>query len=118
MCRYFSYLYRATQQTINIKADIILDHFISSVVNAKKLKGKAKGMVVTQNIETAIRYYKAITRILDKKGNPFKVLIAFSGMKEVDGIEYSETEMNGFAEAKTREFFDEDEYRLLIVANK
>lgn len=106
------------QQTINIKAEIILDHFIPQVVNSKKLKGKAKGMVITQNIETAIRYYRAITRLLDERGKPFKALIAFSGAKEVDGIEYTEAGINGFAENDTRDAFDTDEYRLLIVANK
>ncbi|SMD13717.1 type I restriction enzyme, R subunit [Desulfocicer vacuolatum DSM 3385] len=106
------------QQTINIKAEIILEHFIPQVVNQKKLKGKAKGMVITQNIETAIRYYKAITRLISEKGDPFKVLIAFSGHKEVDGIEYTESLMNGFSESETRERFDADEYRLLVVANK
>ena len=107
-----------SQQTINTKAEIMLDHFITHVVNAKKLKGKGKGMVVTQNIETAIRYYKAITRLLDEQGNPFKAVIAFSGEKEVDGIKYSEAEMNGFAENETKDKFDKDEYRLLVVANK
>lgn len=112
-----SYVERS-QQTINTKAEIMLDHFITHVVNAKKLKGKGKGMVVTQNIETAIRYYKAITRLLDEQGNPFKAVIAFSGEKEVDGIKYSEAEMNGFAENETKDKFDKDEYRLLVVANK
>jgi len=106
------------QQTINMKAEIILEHFIPQVVNQKKLKGKAKGMVITQNIETAIRYYNAITRLVDKKGNPFKVLIAFSGNKKVDGIEYTESRVNGFGESETRKRFDADEYRLLVVANK
>ena len=108
----------SSQQTINTKAEIMLEHFIPNVVNVKKLRGKAKGMVITQNIETAVRYFKAITRQLDSKGNPFKALIAFSGEKEVDGVEYSEARMNGFPEAKTRDKFDTDEYRLLIVANK
>ncbi len=107
-----------SQQTINTKAEIMLDHFITHVVNAKKLKGKGKGMVVTQNIETAIRYYKAITKILEQQGNPFKAVIAFSGTKEVDGIEYTEADMNGFSEADTKDKFDTDEYRLLVVANK
>ncbi len=107
-----------SQQTINTKAEIMLEHFIPSVVNAKKLRGKAKGMVITQNIETAIRYYKAITRLLEAQGNPFKALIAFSGEKDVDGITYSEAGINGFPETKTRDKFDTDEYRLLIVANK
>ncbi len=107
-----------SQQTIDTKAEIMLEHFIPSVVNAKKLRGKAKGIVITQNIETAIRYYKAITRLLEVRGNPFKAVIAFSGEKTVDGIEYTEAGMNGFPETKTRDKFDTDEYRLLIVANK
>ena len=123
-----------SQQTITTKAEIMLDHFIPSVLNAKKLKGQARGMVITQNIETAIRYYKAIDRELSRLGYPFKALVAFSGSKEVDGIEYTEAELNGIGEDRTREFFDghdrdgkqimhngqsiENTYRLLIVANK
>jgi len=107
-----------SQQTIDTKAEIMLEHFIPHVVNAKKLRGKGKGMVVTQNIVTAIRYYKAIKRVLEAQGNPFKVAIAFSGTKEVDGIEYTESEMNGFSENDTKDKFDTDEYRLLVVANK
>ena len=107
-----------SQQTIDTKAEIMLEHFISSVVNAKKLRGKAKGMVVTQNIEMAIRYYKAVTRLLAARDNPFKALVAFSGEKTVDGVDYSEAGMNGFPETKTRDKFDTDDYRLLVVANK
>jgi type I restriction enzyme, R subunit len=123
-----------SQQTIDTKAEIILDHFIPNVVNAKKLRGHARGMIVTQNIETAIRYYKAVNKHLEQRGWPFRALVAFSGEKKVDGITYSEAEMNGFAEVETREYFDgfdkdgkpkrfkshnaEDLFRLLIVANK
>ncbi|PPB79403.1 type I restriction enzyme R subunit [Albidovulum inexpectatum] len=107
-----------SQQTINTKAEIMLDHFIEQVVTPKKLRGKAKGMIVTQNIEAAIRYYKAITRLLAERGTPFKALIAFSGEKVVDGVTYTEAEMNGFPETETRDQFDKDEYRLLVVANK
>ena len=120
-----------TQQTIDIKAEVMLDHFIQHVVNTKKLKGKAKGMIVTQNIESAIRYYKAIDRLLEQAGYPFKAIIAFSGEKKVDGIEYSEAILNGFSDNDTKDMFDrsyvgekkpvgvnEDQYRLLIVANK
>ncbi len=108
-----------SKQTITTKAEVMLDHFIENVYNQKKLKGKAKGMVVTQDIESAIRYYTALKRALEKKKNPFKVLIAFSDKKTVDGIEYSETGMNGVPEDKTRKVFDEDDdYRILVVANK
>lgn len=107
-----------SQHTINTKAEIMLDHFIAQVVNTKKLRGKAKGMIITQNIEAAIRYYKAVTKMLDAQGNPFKALIAFSGEKTVDGVKYTEADMNGFPESETRDKFDTDDYRLLIVANK
>ena len=104
--------------TIATKVEIMLDHFINNVVKTKKLKGKAKGMVVTANIETAITYYQAIAKKLDELGNPFKAIIAFSGKKEVKGIEYTEDGINGFASKDISDKFDSDEYRLLVVANK
>lgn len=106
------------KRTIATKAEVMMEHFITKVYNTKKLKGKAKAMVVTQNIESTIRYYLAIKNILKDKGNPFKIAIAFSGSKTVDGIEYTEADMNGFAEKDTSVKFDTDEYRILVVANK
>jgi type I restriction enzyme R subunit len=106
------------KRTIATKAEIMMEHFITKVVNTKKLKGKAKAMVVTQNIEAAIRYFQAIKGILESKGNPFKAAIAFSGKKTVDGIEVTEGTMNGFPEKDTRDKFDEDDFRVLVVANK
>jgi type I restriction enzyme R subunit len=106
------------KRTIATKAEIMVEHFISKVYNTKKLKGKAKGMVITQNIESAVRYYMAINKILAGKGHPFKIAVAFSGKKLVDGIEYTEGDVNSFAEKDTRDKFDSDDYRLLVVANK
>jgi len=106
------------KRTIATKAEIMLDHFINKVVKTRKLKGKAKGMVVTQNITSAIHYFQAIQKLLKEKGDPFKVAIAFSGKKSVGGVEYTETSMNGFPDTKTRDKFGEDDYRLLVVANK
>lgn len=104
--------------TIETKSEIILEHFINKIFKTKKLKGKAKAMVITQNIETAIRYYMSLKKVLESKGSPFKIAVAFSGKKSIDGIEYTESQMNGFAEKDTRDKFDEDDYRMLIVANK
>lgn len=104
------------KETIAVKADIMVSHFLEQVVGPKKLKGQAKGMVVTRNIETAIRYYFAVRDAL--KGQPFKAMIAFSGKKKVDGIEYTEETINGFPTRDIEEKFDSDEYRLLVVANK
>ncbi len=120
------------RQTIATKAEIMVDHFISKVVTPKKLKGKAKAMVVTQSIESAIRYYFAIQHLLTDRGNPFKAIIAFSGKKEIDGIEYTEDSLNnlpasidttkptdpGYISDKIARYFNMDDYRILVVANK
>lgn len=106
------------EQTIATKAEIMVDHFVTKLFISKKLKGKAKAIVATQSIESAIRYFFAIQRLLNERGNPFKAVIAFSGKKTVDEIEYSEDSINGFPEKDTRDKFDEDEYRILVVANK
>lgn len=106
------------KQTIGTKAEIMLDHFIQHVVNTKRLKGKAKAMVITQSIHAAILYYAALKELLQKRGHPFKIAIAFSGKKTVEGIEHTEESLNGFPEKDTREKFGTDEYRMLVVANK
>ena len=120
------------EQTIATKADLMLDHFISKVVNTKKLKGKAKAMVITQSIESAIRYHDALQQLLNKWGNPFKIAIAFSGKKKVKGIDCTEETINnfpvyldkakpndpGYISDKIARYFDMDEYRILVVANK
>ena len=120
------------EQTIGTKAEIMLDHFISKIVNTKKLKGKAKAMVVTQNIESALRYFFALQRLLEEKGNPFRIAVAFSGKYKLDGIEYSEETINkfpnsmetakpsdpGYISDKIARYFDMEPFRILVVANK
>jgi len=120
------------KQTIATKADIMLDHFVSKLVNGKKLKGKAKAMVATQSIESAINYYFIIKKLLEEKGNLFSIAIAFSGVKKIKGIEYTEDSINnfpahldtakptdaGYVSDKIARYFDMDEYRILVVANK
>ncbi len=120
------------KMTIATKSDIILEHFITKLVNTKKLKGKAKAIVATQSIVSAINYYVALNRLLKKRGNPFKIAIAFSGTKKIKGIEYTEDSMNdfpakydtakpsdpGYINDKIARYFNMDEYRILVVANK
>jgi type I restriction enzyme R subunit len=120
------------KQTIATKAEIMLEHFISKLVNTKKLKGKAKAIVAAQSIESAINYYFALKELIEKKGNPFKIAIAFSGMKKIKGIEYTEDSINdfpahldtakptdpGYISDKIARYVDMDEYRILVVANK
>ncbi|MFN5831227.1 MAG: UvrB domain 3-containing protein, partial [Bacteroidota bacterium] len=120
------------KQTIATKAEIMLEHFVTKLVNTKKLKGKAKAMVATQSIESAINYYFALKTLLEERGNPFRLAIAFSGTKKIKGIEYTEDGMNdfpahldtskpsdpGYITDKIARYFDMEEYRILVVANK
>lgn len=53
-----------------------------------------------------------------EKNIPFKAIIAFSGKKTINGIDYTEAGLNSFPETETIERFDGKEYRLLVVANK
>ena len=104
--------------TIATKTEIIIDHFINNIIKTNKLKGKAKGMVVTADIQTAILYHKAIIKKLHALGDPFGAIVAFSGKKELDGIEYTEDSINEFDSKDIASKFDSDQYRLLVVANK
>ncbi|ENO93718.1 type III restriction enzyme, res subunit [Thauera sp. 28] len=108
----------ASPRTIDVKARIMVDHFISKIWQAKKLKGKAKAMVVTRNIECAVRYFFAIRAALQEANAPFKALVAFSGDKTVDGIKYTEDGLNGIPARDLPEAFEKDDYRILVVANK
>ena len=108
----------SSPRTIEVKAKIMVDHFMSSIWQAKKLKGKAKAMVVTRNIESAIRYFFAIRTALLEANAPFKALVAFSGEKAVDGIKYTEDGINGISARDLPEEFEKDDFKILVVANK
>jgi type I restriction enzyme, R subunit len=108
----------ASPRTIEVKAKIMVDHFMSNVWQAKRLKGKAKAMVVTRNIECAIRYFFAIRTALQEANAPFKALVAFSGEKTVDGIKYTEDGLNGIPARDLPEEFEKDDFKILVVANK
>lgn len=104
--------------TIEAKAEVMLNHFDAKIVRSRKLKGKAKAMVVTKDIECAIRYYHALRKLAEKMHLRYNILVAFSGEKTVDGVPYTERGLNGFADTKTAEEFDKDDNRILVVANK
>ena len=105
-------------KTIAAKAEVMLNHFDAKLYRNRKLKGKAKAMVVTKDIECAINYYQALQNIALEKKLPYGILIAFSGTKDIQGKEYTETGINGFPETHTAEEFEKDENRILVVANK
>ena len=103
--------------TVVQKAAVIVEHFNKHIKN--ELNGQAKAMIVCQSREHAFRHYEAIKGYIKDHGyKGLDALIAFSGELIVDGQEYTEVGLNGFAESKLPEMFDTEKYQVLIVANK
>ncbi|MCQ2350787.1 MAG: DEAD/DEAH box helicase family protein [Paludibacteraceae bacterium] len=107
-----------TPQTIKAKAEQMLAHFDANLYKKNKLCGKAKAMVVTKDIECAIKYYQALLDLKEENNLPYGILIAFSGARTIDGVEYTESKINGFSDKRLPEEFDKDDNRILVVANK
>ena len=105
-------------EAVSQKTEIMVEHFHENA--ADRIRGKARAMVVTSSRQQAIRYKQAFDRYLDKKDLPYKALVAFSGGKEVDGVEYTEDDMNEELEEPIEDAFSEEEknYRFLVVADK
>ncbi len=100
------------------KAKIMIDHFHNDVRHL--INGEAKAMVITKSILSAIKYKHAFDIYLKEIHSPYKAVVAFSGKKLYNGIEYDEKGMNNF-ETKKNDIpknFKKSEYKFLIVANK
>ncbi len=98
---------------IEMKTNIILDHFMEKTVN--EIAGKARAMFATRSRLHAVKYYIAFKRIMKERGIKFKPLVAFSGTIE----EHTENSLNGLPpKVKIPDAFKTPEYRILIVANK
>ena len=102
-------------ETIEKKAEIIVEHFLKKVY--MKIGGKARAMVITSSIERAIEFYKVITRMLEERNSPYKAIVAFTD-KVIDGKVVTEAELNGFPSAEIEQRVEQEPYRFLIVADK
>lgn len=98
------------------RSHIVVGHFQQKT--AKKMKGKAKAMIVTSSREHAVRFKLAIDKHLAEEGMDLGTLVAFSGKISINGDEHSEASMSGFSESQTAKQFDSDGYRIMIVAEK
>lgn len=105
----------AQPETIEKKAEIIVEHFCSKVF--MKIGGKARAMLVTSSIERAIEFYKVITRMLEERNSPYRAVVAFTD-KMIDGQLVTEASLNGFPSAEIETKMEEVPYRILVVANK
>ena len=118
--RKIAYLVDLTDENIEKRTEIIIEHFRSVVM--QELGGTAKAMVVTASRPAAVKYKLAFEKYISKHGyNDMACFVAFSGKVKLDehpGKEYTEVGINGFSEKALPETFDKDENRILIVANK
>lgn len=105
-------------ETIQQKANIIVEHFHTQVIDKGKVGGQARAMVVTSSILRAIEFYYEITRLLKERKSPYKAIVAFSGSKNYGGKDVTEADINGFPSKDIEENMEHDPYRILVVADK
>jgi type I restriction enzyme R subunit len=98
------------------KAEIVVRHFTEHV--AHKVGGRAKAMVVTTSREHAVRFWQALRSYSDEHGVDCNALVAFSGTVTIDGVELTEAKCNGVPESQTAGHFEEDDQRIMVVAEK
>ena len=105
--------------TITQKAEMMVAHFHEQVISKGKIGGQARAMVVTASIPRCVEYYYAINKCLAARHSPYKAIVAFSGEYKYQGQEPALTSaaINGFSDAEIPDRFEEDPYRLLIVAD-
>ena len=106
------------EQAIQLKAEIMVDHFHDQVLALHKIGGQARAMVVTGGIAHAIQYYHAIRQYLLARKSPYQALVAFSGEHEYGGVQVSEASLNGFPSGRIADTIQQDPYRFLICADK
>jgi len=102
------------------KTEIVIEHFRQIV--ATKIGGRAKAMFVTSSRKLAKRYFEEFNKYIKENEytNELKVLVAFSGKvvddNYPDGV--TEPQLTGYGEKELPKAFNDDEYRILIVADK
>lgn len=103
---------------IRLKAEIMVDHFHEQVMATNRIGGKARAMVVTSGIERAIQYFHAFRSFLAERKSPYQAIVAFSGVREYDGVQVTEASLNGFPSGEIADRIKNDPYRFLICADK
>ncbi|SDQ22380.1 type I restriction endonuclease subunit R [Leucobacter chromiiresistens] len=99
------------------KVQVVVEHFRRNV--AHMLNGQARAMVVTSGRKEAVLWSEKMNAYIADKGyTGLETLVAFSGSVKNDaGEEVTEVLMNALSDV-ARAFREEDDYKVLIVANK
>lgn len=110
---------RSHPETIRQKAEVVVEHFRANVMHL--LKGQARAMVVTSSRKDAMTWSKAMNSYIADKGwgHEFRTLIAFSGDLDVPSMgKVTERDLNRQRDVETAFKDSENDYRVLIVADK
>lgn len=99
------------------KVQVVVEHFRRNV--AHMLGGQARAMVVTSGRKEAVLWSEKMNAYIADKGyTGLDTLVAFSGSVKNDaGEDVTEVSLNALSDV-AKAFREEDEYRVLIVANK
>ncbi|WP_036323382.1 DEAD/DEAH box helicase family protein, partial [Microbacterium gubbeenense] len=99
------------------KVQVVVEHFRRNV--AHMLDGQARAMVVTSGRKDAVMWSEKMNAYIADRGyQGLETLVAFSGtVRNEAGQEVTEVGMNERSDV-ARAFREEDEARVLIVANK
>jgi type I restriction enzyme, R subunit len=103
---------------IQLKAEIMSDHFHEQVIAAGKIGGEARAMVICNGIARAIQYFHAFKACLAERKSPYQAIVAFSGEHEFGGAKVTEASLNGFPSNDIAGKIQTDPYRFLICADK
>lgn len=100
------------------KVEVVIEHFRRNV--AHHLGGEARAMVVTSSRKAAVRWSEEMNRYIKSKGYDFRSLVAFSDAVRVDedSKPVTEVQLNGVSDVERAFKDDEQDYRVIIVANK
>ncbi|MBE2279183.1 MAG: type I restriction endonuclease subunit R [Ignavibacteriaceae bacterium] len=108
------------EETIHRKVMIILDQF--RYKTEKTIGGRGRAMVVVRSRLHCVLFFKEMVKQMKELALPYSCLVAFSGIVESNGQEYSEDSLNkenGLSYGVTIEKGLKDpRFRLLIVSNK
>ena len=111
----------ANDMTIKAKSEMIIKDFSENRI--KWLNEEAKAMIVTSGREEAVKYKLEIDEYIKKLGYSFKTLVAFTDKVTLDGVKYTEYELNKKTDddiklSNLTEIFKKKEVKILIVADK
>ena len=95
------------EHAIQLKTEIMVDHFHDQVLAKGLIGGEARGMVVTGGIERAVQYYHVFNAYLKERKNKCEAIVAFSGEHEFGGQKASEASLNGFPPGQIAEKIQE-----------